>query len=64
MGCIEEYRCQACGHTFCPVVDKDKEALRCPRCGGGKLEPVLYLFGTPDAEGLTPEDYYAVVLKS
>ena len=64
MGCGEEYRCLQCGHAFTPAVDADRETVCCPRCGSNKLERVPYLFGSPDAEGLTPEDYYAVCLKS
>jgi len=51
-----------CGHEFGrgPWMD---DAIQCPRCGSDTVETNPYLFGSCSAEGLTPEDYYAVALK-
>ncbi len=51
----EEYQCLECGHGFPSRVSLLEE--RCPRCGGGRLARNPWLLGTPDAEGLTAEDY-------
>ena len=62
-----EYKCTQCGHDFNPLPvlngDRESEDLHCPRCNSKLLERNPYLLGTPDAEGLTPEDYYAVAMQ-
>lgn len=58
-----EYRCAECGHSFNKPGDVEETALSCPRCGGKAIEHSRYLLGSADAEGLAPEDYYAVCLK-
>ena len=62
-----EYKCIQCGHDFNPLPwtnrDHKNEIPCCPRCGSELLEHNPYLLGTPDAEGLTPEDYFAVALQ-
>ena len=67
MQCCGEYKCTQCGHDFNPLPgvngDRENEGLRCPRCGSELLEHNPYLLGTPDAEGLTPEDYFAVAMQ-
>ena len=57
-----EYKCTQCGHDFSrgPGIE---EEIRCPRCGSDLIETNPYLLGTGSAEGLTPEDYFAVALK-
>ncbi len=51
-----------CGHEFGrgPWMD---DAIQCPCCGSETVETNPYLLGSCSAEGLTPEDYYAVALK-
>ena len=57
-----EYKCIECGHDFGPMPGAG-EGLHCPRCGSGQIEHNPYLFGSPNAEDLTPEDYFSVLLK-
>jgi DNA-directed RNA polymerase subunit RPC12/RpoP len=57
-----EYTCKKCGHGFGRMGSQDEKGLCCPRCGGSELEHNPYLFGSPSAEGLTPEDYFDVAL--
>ena len=57
-----DYRCNQCGHDFDKTPWRDDE-IHCPRCGGEQVEANPYLLGTGSAEGLTPEDYFAVALK-
>lgn len=57
-----EYKCLHCEHDFNKGPWMDKE-IRCPRCGSRLVEANPYLLGTGSAEGLTPEDYFAVALK-
>jgi len=45
---IYEYRCQQCGEKFEKLVrsfSSDPE-VRCPKCGGRKVEKTFSLFGT------------------
>ena len=51
----EEYQCLECGHGFPSHAPMGEEG--CPRCGGERLACNPWLLGTPDAEGLTAEDY-------
>ncbi len=52
---MEEYRCLDCGHEF-PSREPTGEAA-CPRCGGRDLIDNPWLLGSPDAAGLTSDDY-------
>jgi len=51
-----EYICLDCGHDF-PLPPVDGE-VRCPRCSSRDVGHNQWLLGTPDCEGLAPEDHY------
>lgn len=53
------YKCTHCGHEF---ETADGGELRCPKCGGDKIEDTRFLFGTKSADELTVEDYIDALL--
>ncbi len=57
-----EYTCKECGHGFGVSCHAKEEELCCPRCGCTELEHNPYLLGGPDADGLSPEDYFDVAM--
>ena len=57
-----EYRCQSCGHEFDRRAGQEEKDLRCPRCGGKRLEREPFLFGTSSADELSPADYAETLL--
>lgn len=58
----DEFTCKACGHNFNRLVASSDSDIRCPRCGCEDLEHSKYLFGSPNAQDLTFEDYCDVAL--
>ena len=46
---IYEYDCKECNHTFEELVLSGSEAVKCPKCGGKKVQRKMSVFcgGSP-----------------
>ncbi len=50
---VYEYRCPHCGHVFDHFWrgQERREELRCPECGGERVEKLISRFGTKASSG-------------